>query len=165
MCISSINVPCTLQVRCGHSLQIMPQAWVDRQKLGLLGAVPLQQLLGSAPQQQRVCHRALAPLATRRGSAGLWRRLRHFLRCSGFPAPAHIPCVLCSTYLPCVQCVEQVSDNPHWPSYPWSSRRTGPPRLESTENQGWKPARPSNLKATWGTTVWYHSAYFLPSLS
>lgn len=136
----------------------MPQARVDRQKLGLLGAVPLQQLLGGAPQQQRVCHRAPAPLAARRGPAGLWRRLRNFLRRGGVPAPAHVPRVLRPTRLPGVQRVEQVSDHPHWPSHPRSSRRTGPPRLESTDSQG-KPAGPRDLKSGNRQNVGHHTTY------
>lgn len=144
-----LHMPCDPQVRCGHRLQILPQARVDRQKLGLLGSVPLQQLLGCAPQQQGVRHRALAAPAARRGPAGLWRRLRDLLRCSGVPAPAHVPRVLRPARVPRVQCVEQVSDHPHWPSYPRSPRRTGPPRLERTDNQG-KPAGPSHLKAAFG---------------
>lgn len=98
--------PTPLQVRCGHSLQISTQARVDWQELGLLGALPLQQLLGGSPQQQRADHRALAPPATRRGPVRLRRRLRDLLRCGGLPAPAHISRLLCAARLSCVQRVE-----------------------------------------------------------
>ena len=94
------------QVRCRYSLQIRSQARVDWQELSLLGALPLQQLLGGPPQQQRAGHRALSPLATRRGPVGLWRRLPDLLRCRGLPAPAHFQRVVRPACLPRVQRVE-----------------------------------------------------------
>lgn len=93
-------------VRCGYSLQISPQARVDRQELGLLGTLPLQQLLGGSPQQQRARHRALAPPETRRGSVGLRRRLRDLLRRRGLAAPAHVPHLLRPARVSRVQRVE-----------------------------------------------------------
>lgn len=123
------------QVRCGDSLQVSPQARVDRQELGFLGALPLQQLLGGAPQQQGAGYRAVAPPAARRGSVRLRRRLHNLLRCRGLPAPAHVSRLLCSACVPCVQCVEQVSDDSHWSTHPRPSGGTGTPRLKATDSQ------------------------------
>lgn len=94
------------QVRYWHCLQISPKARVDRQELGLMGTLPLQQLLGGSPQQQGAGHRALTPLATRRGPAGLRRRIRDLLRCRGVPALAYISRLFCSASVSCVQCLE-----------------------------------------------------------
>lgn len=107
-----------LQVRGGHRLQVGPKARVDRQELCLLGAVPLQQLLGGAPQQQGTGHRALAALTPRRGPAGLRCRLYYVLRRRWFTAPAHLPRLLCAACLPRLQRVEQVSDHPHRAAHP-----------------------------------------------
>lgn len=115
----------SLQVRSRHCLQIGPQAWVDRQELCLLGAVPLQQFLGGAAQLQRTGHRALATLASRWCPAGLRRWLYHILRCRRLTAPAHLPRLLCAARLPCLQRVEQVSDHTYWaahPRPPWGPR-------------------------------------------
>lgn len=79
---------------------------MDRQELGLLGALPLQQLLGGSSQQQRAGHRALAPPAASRGPAGLRRWLPDLLRRGGLPAPAHISRLLLSARVSRVQRVE-----------------------------------------------------------
>lgn len=107
-----------LQVRGGHSLQIGPQARVDRQELGLLGALPLQQLLGGPPQQQGARHRALSPPPTRRGPVGLRRWLPDLLRCGGLAAPAHVSRLIHAARLSRVQRVEQVSDDSYWSTHP-----------------------------------------------
>lgn len=109
-----------LQVRGRYRLQVGPQARVDRQELCLLGAVPLQQLLGGAPQQQGTGHRALTSLASRWCPAGLRCWLYHVLRCRRLTAPAHLPRLLCAACLPRLQRVEQVSDHPHWAAHPRS---------------------------------------------
>lgn len=52
---------------------------MDRQELSILGALPLQQLLGGSSQQQGASDRAVTSPATRWGPAGLRFRIPELL--------------------------------------------------------------------------------------
>lgn len=64
-----------MQVCYWDFLQVSTEARVDWKEFCLLGALPLQQHVGGAAQQQRNPHRARASPAAGRDSAGLRQRL------------------------------------------------------------------------------------------
>lgn len=110
------------QVCSGHCLQVGTETRVDWQKLGLLGAVSLQQLMGGASQQQGDTYRAVAPSAASGNIAGLRLWISVFLRRRWLSALVYFWHCLCSAGLPCVQCVEQVFNHPHGTAHPWPLR-------------------------------------------
>lgn len=94
------------QVCCGDCLQVCTKTRVGWQELGLLGTLPLQQLVGGTPQQQGNPHRAFAPPAAPWDIVGLRFGVALLLRCCGLAALVHIWHWLCSSSLPGVQCLE-----------------------------------------------------------
>lgn len=106
------------QVCCGRCLQVSTETRVDRQELGLVGIISMQQLLGSSSQQQGDAHRAVPPPASRGGVVGLRRRFPGLLRWRRLTAPVHVRHHLRPASLSRVQRVEQVSDRPHRAAHP-----------------------------------------------
>lgn len=99
----SVNVPLCLkadssfhcysnhtQVCSGHCIQVSTETRVGGQKLGLLGAVQMQQLVGGASQQQGDARGALATPAASGNIVGLRLWIPVFLRCCGLAALVHV---------------------------------------------------------------------------
>lgn len=105
-------------VCCGRCLQVSTETRVDRQELGLVGIISMQQLLGSTSQQQGDAHRTVPPPASCGGVAGLRCWIPGLLRWRRLTAPVHVRHRLRSASLSRVQRVEQVSDRPHRAAHP-----------------------------------------------
>lgn len=90
------------QVCSGSCIQVGAETRVGGQKLGLLGAVQMQQLVGGAPQQQGDARGALATPAASGNIVGLRLRISVFLRRCGLAALVHVRHRFCSAGLSCV---------------------------------------------------------------
>lgn len=141
------------QVCCGRCLQVSTETRVDRQELGLVGIISMQQLLGSSSQQQGDAHRAVPPPASRGGVVGLRRRFPGLLRWRRLTAPVHVRHHLRPASLSRVQRVEQVSDCSHGAAHPRPPRGDRLPGLtdQLMQHKDTKGAEQTHFSLTWLT--------------